>query len=93
MNLYCVRDRKANLCHRPVSDRDHVQAIRAFELSCRNPDSQFAQWPGDFELLFLGTFDVQTGRFKQDSAPLVVLADATQFPARKPEVMNPPMDG
>jgi hypothetical protein len=77
-NVYCVRDRKSATFWTPVFDRDHVQATRSFEVACRNPESQFAKWPGDFELLFLGEFDVKSGKFKFLEHPLV-LADPMQF--------------
>jgi len=76
--LYCVRDRKANLFWRPVVERDHVQAIRSFENSCRQADSVFAKWPGDYELLHIGDFDESTGRIVQPES-FVILADPMQF--------------
>lgn len=83
--LYCVRDRKANLCHRPFVERDHVMAIRGFEQICQDPKSPMSMWPGEFELLHLGVFDDVSGKFQNLDMPLV-LADGLQFqrPADRP---------
>lgn len=77
-NVYCVRDRKANVYWKPVYERDHVMAIRGFEDTCKNPESSFHKWPGDFELLHLGKFDENTGKFVQLETP-AVMADPMQF--------------
>jgi len=76
--VYCVRDRKAKIFHKPFIERDHVMAIRGFEDACKNPETPFAKWPGDFELLYLGDFDPATGRMKE-LEQFTVLADPLQF--------------
>lgn len=73
MKLYCVRDRKANLCNRPFVERDHVMAIRGMEQLCSDPKSPMAMWPDDFELLFLGHFDEEKIEFQPEKIPLVLV--------------------
>jgi len=78
LKVFVVRDRKAKTFWAPVYDRDSVHAIRSFESTCRDPQSQFAKWPSDFELLYLGMFNQETGKFNLLEYP-EVLAEPNQF--------------
>lgn len=87
--LYCVRDRKAGIFWNPIIERDNVQAIRSFETSCKNSESSFFKWPGDFELLYLGEFHTDTGKISLLDIPQV-LADPMQFlssPMKEPRAV------
>jgi len=76
--VYAVRDRKASIFHRPFFERDHVMAVRGFEDACKDEKSPFAKWPGDYELLYMGEFAENTGKFELLDLP-VVMADPMQF--------------
>jgi len=86
--IYCVRDRKAQMFHKPFYERDHVMAIRGFEDACKDDKSPFFKWPGDFELLYLGDFEESTGKFKLLDLP-TVMADPVQFLGSDPVKMRP----
>lgn len=62
MLMFTVRDRKAGTFNRPFFELNKVQALRAFSTACKQAESPFSQFPDDFELLYLGTFDQRTGR-------------------------------
>jgi len=81
--VYAIRDRKAKVFHRPIFERDHVMAVRAFEDACRDTNSSLHKWPYDYELLFLGEFDEATGKFQMVDLP-VVMAEPGQFVFAEP---------
>lgn len=64
-HVFCVRDRVAQVFQPPFYEIHKTQAMRSFEAACRdkNEGNQFALYPDDFELMYLGTFDELTGQF------------------------------
>jgi len=62
--VFCVRDRKAQLFDSPFFDVHKAQAMRAFDAACKNKDSKFALHPDDWELCYMGSFEESSGKFK-----------------------------
>lgn len=77
-NIYCVRDEKLvmNLYGAiMLQDNDDV-AMRAFGAACKDPSSTWYQFPSDFSLWCVGTYNMATGEIMPE---LRKVADASQF--------------
>lgn len=61
VNIYSVLDTKAKAFMQPFFTNNHATAFRGLEQQCKKPDHPFAQFPADFVLAQLGTFDDATG--------------------------------
>lgn len=60
-NLYAVYDFKAECYGAPFLMQKDVLAQRAFGSLVNDPQSKVHQYPGDFKLYRIGTFDDTTG--------------------------------
>lgn len=60
-NLYTVFDSVAGLCLSPMVFRNHAEATRALSTLVNEKDTQYAANPGDYVLMFIGTFDETNG--------------------------------
>lgn len=56
-----VYDTKAKAYLPPQQYRTTLEAMRSFETTCKNPETQFNKYPEDFTLYEIGSFDDQTG--------------------------------
>lgn len=63
MKLFGVYDVKADHFSKPFFDESTANAIRGFEVVCNQDGTPFNQFPDDFRLYELGSFDRQTGEF------------------------------
>ena len=72
LKVYSVHDRKAQIFNRPFFDSNEVFARRNFERALNDPDSMFASYPNDFELVCLGEFDDLTGKITMLDIPRLV---------------------
>lgn len=70
-NLYSVEDVKAARFNPPFTADTHVDAIRAFAKPCQNPESLWNQYPTDYRLMFIGTFDNITGEVKSQNGTFI----------------------
>lgn len=61
VNLYTVRDSKAEVFYPPHQSQTHGTAIRQFQTLASDPTHLFCQHAEDFGLYFIGTFDQATG--------------------------------
>ena len=71
MNLYCIYDRKAELCNPPFTVPNNAMAIRNFQMQVNRPGTPaqpnvLATYPDDFQLFFIGELDDKTGFISQD---------------------------
>ena len=62
--LIAVFDRKAEVYGEVYNAVSRAVAIRDFEAACNMPDSKFAKWPEDFQLVSVGEFDPVTGHIE-----------------------------
>lgn len=60
MNIYTIRDNKAESFLQPFFSRNHATAFRAVEEAMEDPSHQFAKHATDYGLYHLGTFDEWT---------------------------------
>ena len=69
MKMYAVYDKKAKAYMTPFFQHNNAMAQRAFEGSCKNPDSMMKSHPEDFSLWYLGEFEDTTGEIGNDYGP------------------------
>lgn len=61
--LFTIYDSKAESYSNPVYLNSTGLAVRTFSDSVQDPDSPFAQHPGDYTLFELGTYDDSNSKF------------------------------
>lgn len=69
MNIYSIRDDKAEAFMQPFYSVTHLTAMRSVEQAANDPESQIGRYPQDFQLYHLGEFDETTGKCKLNDAP------------------------
>jgi len=69
LNVYSVRDSKADTYNKPFCVSTHGEAIRSFHAACKQSGSMLNENPEDFNLYHIGTFDQATGEL-ETVAPL-----------------------
>lgn len=77
LKIYSVKDAKAEVFNAPFFNLTHGQAERNFEILVNDPKSNPHQFPKDFDLYHIGTFDERTGKL-EPCAPEHLVA-ATQL--------------
>lgn len=61
VKLYSVYDNKACI-YQPINQyRTDDEAVRAFGVSCNDPNSNFFKFAEDFSMFYLGILDEDTG--------------------------------
>lgn len=78
LKVFSIYDSKAEAFMRPFFMRNAGEAVRAFETTVRDENTQFFQFPGDFTLFEVGEWDEDKGVFKNLDAK-VNLGVAVQF--------------
>lgn len=69
LKMYSVRDAKGEFYERPFYKHMHGEAERDFTAAARDPKSTINQFPEDFDLYFIGTYDTKTGVVKSLDTP------------------------
>lgn len=69
LKAYSIRDAKGEVFHTPFFKKTHGEAERDFTQVCRDPKSQLNQFPDDYDLYFIGTYDDQKGVFVSLDTP------------------------
>jgi len=73
MGIFTLYDTKSEMHGRPFFSENRGAAIRSIQMSLKaDPKSVLSQYPGDFGLFDLGTFDDENGIFESHS-PVFVL--------------------
>jgi len=62
--VYSIRDAKAEVFHPPFFKASHGDAERDFDRLTKDPQSMISQYPDDYDLYFLGTFDDIVGKLE-----------------------------
>ena len=78
MKIFTVHDTKAQAYLPPFYMRTTAEALRAFETTVKQKDTQFNQFPSDFNLCELGEFDETTATFTMLPIPHV-LENASKY--------------
>lgn len=65
-------------------------AIRAFTLSCQNPETFYNRFPADYSLYNLGTYDERSGKITSYPEPRFVIraSEVVQNQSKPQEVLN-----
>lgn len=69
LELYAIKDTKANAFMNPIIQRTMGEAIRSVVDESKQPNSMFGKHPEDFNLFKLGTFNQETGLITIEPAP------------------------
>lgn len=86
--IFTVFDQKANTYMQPFFTDTAGLAERIFMESINGSETQLSKYPADFTMFELGTYDTQTGKFTNHSAPLN-RGNALQFVDQKPMTVPP----
>lgn len=70
IQVFSVFDSKAKVFQQPFFSHNVGTALRSWEQAVAKPDSIFAQYPADFTLFNIGTFNDETGELVKHSEPL-----------------------
>lgn len=73
LTIYSIHDRKAEIYNRPFYESNEVIAVRNVEMCFSDENNPMFAYPEDFELVRLGTYDDETGKF--DILPIPELVD------------------
>lgn len=65
LNLYAMYDKKSECYDTPFWQSDHIHAKRKFIMAINSIDSMVSQFKDDFEVHFLGTFNMTKGEFNE----------------------------
>lgn len=69
LKAFSIRDSKGEVFHPPFYKKTMGEAERDFQTLCKDEKSTTAQYPDDFDLYYLGTYDDQSGLFKSLDTP------------------------
>lgn len=69
LKMYCVRDSKAEIYNNPFFSITHAEAERTFQSAVRDPKTKVGQYPEDFDLYYVGTYDDNTGKIMPTDSP------------------------
>jgi len=87
LKIFSIYDGKIRSFMRPFLDAHTGSALRSFEQACKEPTSPFAQFPADFVLYEVGTFNEETGQTNSYS-PNIQIAAAIDY-VRHPQAPLP----
>lgn len=73
LKAFSIRDAKAEIFNTPFFAKTHGEAERQFRTLVNDEKSVPFQYPEDFDLYFVGTYDDNTGKFESLSTPQHVL--------------------
>lgn len=78
MKMYSIHDSKAEAYFTPIYFRTTGEALRAFESTCKDPESNLSRYPSDFTLVEIGAFDELTAKIETHAQP-TILANASEY--------------
>lgn len=76
--IFSVHDSKAQAYLPPFYMRNKGEALRAFETTVKDTNTQFNKYPQDYTLVELGTFDENTATIETWEKP-IILENASAF--------------
>ena len=78
MKIFSVHDSKAEAYLPPIFFKTAGEAIRAFETSCRDENTNLFRYPSDFTLVELGEFDEPSASIATHKIPKI-LCNAAEY--------------
>lgn len=85
LNVYSVYDKAAKVYSPAFNAQNNAVALRMFDSACKNPDTQVAKYPQDYELYLLAEWDDNTGEYKNVSPVQRIIQAAEMIPPTKKE--------
>lgn len=76
LKVFAIRDSKAEVYGQPFFQKTHGEAERSFTQLAKDPKSTISQFPEDFDLYFVGTYDDINGVIQSLDTPQHVLKAA-----------------
>ncbi len=67
--MFSIRDAKAEVFNKPFHATTHGEAERNFQTAVNDPKTTLSQYPEDFDLYYIGTYNDNTGRFLSLDTP------------------------
>lgn len=71
--VYAVYDRKAQYYLPPFVCRGDAEATRMFSEAVMTSETPISQYPADFDLVKVGSFDLETGVLTPENIPTLML--------------------
>lgn len=87
MNIYAIRDEKANYYHLPFACKTQTDAVRNCQNAVMDPQSNLHRFSDDYSLYTLGHFNEETGEltpFKNGPERVTNLSVLKQSEVKKP---------
>jgi len=69
LQVYSVRDAKAEIFNQPFLQKTHGEAERTFKNLVSDPNSTVGKFPEDYSLYYLGTYDDSKGLYQSLAEP------------------------
>lgn len=73
MEIYACRDNKTGIFNVPQFFRSPVEATRSFIVLSRNQNTMVHQFPGDFDLMRMGTWDELQNKWSMLDTPVLIM--------------------
>lgn len=70
--MYSIKDVKSVSFHNPFPAENTIIAMRETQSYVNNQKSMISDYPEDFQLWYVGTFDNETGRYIPDEPSFVI---------------------
>lgn len=69
LKMYSIRDSKSQIFNPPFYKKTHGEAERDFSTLVKDEKSMIAQYPEDFDLYYVGTYQDDTGTIQSLDTP------------------------
>jgi len=73
LKIFTIRDSKGEVYNQPFFQKTHGEAERNFHQLVNDNKSTVSQFPEDFDLYFIGTYNDQTGLLSPNDTPQHVI--------------------
>ncbi|AXH78030.1 MAG: nonstructural protein [Microviridae sp.] len=69
LKMFSIRDSKGEVFNPPFYKKTHGEAERDFQTLCKDEKSTVNQYPEDFDLYYIGTYDDNSGKIQSLDTP------------------------
>lgn len=80
MEMYAIRDKKAETFFQPMYMPHHASAVRQFSTAIQKGEGDLANYPDDFDLYYIGTYDQKTAMHSNVTPELIITGKAIKNP-------------
>jgi len=81
--VFSIRDAKSELFGTPFFNLTHGEAERNFKTLVNDPKSSVNQYPEDFDLYYLGSYDDVSGKMIPNDSPEHLVKAVNVFTAKQ----------